>query len=212
MPRVIDVELQGREDESSCSSILSSWLATAQSRIATKSDTSRQREDFAESRRRRREQRSIIRQELSSSTMVQEKQPLESIIPGKTSKSSQPKTECPPPPKKMPPTTSWRQLEDLARRRRRQERITNKRKERLLPPSKISSTVVQEKQPVMNEQQDAIQTCNEDIEQTRAMISKIIAKPKCSEKLLNKPPFRFIHDLVMGIGKAIEFDLGMIFR
>jgi len=113
MPRVIDMELRGREDESSCSSILSSWLATAQSRIAARSDRSRQ-----------------------------EKQPLESIIPAK----------------------------------------------------------------------NTIDTCNEDVEQTRAMISKIITKPKCSDKLLSKPPFRFIHDLVMNIGKATEFDLGMIFR
>ena len=59
---------------------------------------------------------------------------------------------------------------------------------------------------------DAVRRCNEDIGQTRAMISKIIAKPKCSDKLLSKLPFRFIHDLVMNIGKAAEFDLGKIFR
>ena len=143
VPRIIDVELHGREDESSCSSILSNWLASAQSRIAARSDTSRQREDFAESRRRRREQRSIIRQELTG---------------------------------------------------------------------RSSPTAVQDKQSPESKQQDAIQTCNEDVEQTRAMISKVISKPKCSDKLLNKPPFRFIHDLIMGIGKATEFDLGMIFR
>jgi len=59
---------------------------------------------------------------------------------------------------------------------------------------------------------EQLKACNEDIEQTREMISKIVSKPKCSDKLLSKPPFRFIHDLLMGIGKATEFDLGMIFR
>jgi len=59
---------------------------------------------------------------------------------------------------------------------------------------------------------EQLKACNEDIEQTREMISKIVTKPKCSDKLLSKPPFRFIHDLLVGIGKATEFDLGMIFR
>ena len=59
---------------------------------------------------------------------------------------------------------------------------------------------------------EQLKACNEDIGQTRDMISKIVTKPKCSDKLLSKPPFRFIHDLLVGIGKATEFDLGMIFR
>ena len=59
---------------------------------------------------------------------------------------------------------------------------------------------------------EQLKACNEDIEQTREMISKIVTKPKCSDKLLSKPPFRFIHDLLVGIGKATEFDLGTIFR
>ena len=57
-----------------------------------------------------------------------------------------------------------------------------------------------------------IESCNEDISQTRDMISKIVAKPKCSDKLLSKPPFRFIHDLIVAIGNATEFDLCQIFR
>ena len=59
---------------------------------------------------------------------------------------------------------------------------------------------------------EQIKTCNEYMEQTRVMISGIISKPKCSNKLLSKPPFRFIHDLIMGIGKATQFDLCAIFR
>jgi len=57
-----------------------------------------------------------------------------------------------------------------------------------------------------------IQSWNEDMKQTHAMISGLIAKPKCSDKLLAKPPFRFIHDLIIAIGKATQFDLGQIFR
>ena len=59
---------------------------------------------------------------------------------------------------------------------------------------------------------EQIKECNEDMKQTHAMISGLIAKPNCSDKLLAKPPFRFIHDLIIAIGKATQFDLGQIFR
>ena len=57
-----------------------------------------------------------------------------------------------------------------------------------------------------------IEACNEDIDQTKLMISHIVTKPKCTDKLLRKPPFRFVHDLIMAIGHATQFDLGQIFR
>mmetsp|Transcript_38414 Transcript_38414/g.80496 ORF Transcript_38414/g.80496 Transcript_38414/m.80496 type:complete len:518 (-) Transcript_38414:702-2255(-) len=58
---------------------------------------------------------------------------------------------------------------------------------------------------------EQMKMCNEDIEQTRVIVSRIVTKPKCSDKLLNKPPFRFIHDLIMAIGKATQFDFCQIF-
>ena len=79
-----------------------------------------------------------------------------------------------------------------------------------------SNTVIEKKNDndsnIPHSVMEQIKTCNEDMEQTRVMISGIISKPKCSDKLLSKPPFRFIHDLVTGIGKATEFDLCVIFR
>ncbi|KAL9185999.1 hypothetical protein ACHAXT_005237 [Thalassiosira profunda] len=56
-----------------------------------------------------------------------------------------------------------------------------------------------------------VQACNEDIEKTKSVISAIVAKPKCTDKLLSKPPFRFIHDLITAIGAQTEFDLRQIF-
>lgn len=59
---------------------------------------------------------------------------------------------------------------------------------------------------------ERLKGCNEDIEQTRAMITKIINKPKCTDTLLGKPPFRFIHDIITEIGRTTGFDLRQIFR
>eukprot|EP00957_Ditylum_brightwellii_P145919 11111984-Ditylum_brightwellii.AAC.1 len=43
------------------------------------------------------------------------------------------------------------------------------------------------------------------------MIGSIVTKPKCSDKLLGKPPFRFLHDLVIAVGKATQYGLENIF-
>ena len=59
---------------------------------------------------------------------------------------------------------------------------------------------------------EQIKECNEDTEQTRIMVSRLVSKPKCSDKLLSKPPFRFLHDLIVAIANTTQFDLHQIFR
>lgn len=43
------------------------------------------------------------------------------------------------------------------------------------------------------------------IEATRVAVEAVVSKPKCTEKLLSKPPFRFLHDLIMAIIKQTGF-------
>ncbi|TYZ63698.1 hypothetical protein PybrP1_011188 [[Pythium] brassicae (nom. inval.)] len=54
-----------------------------------------------------------------------------------------------------------------------------------------------------------INECNGDVERTKEVIEKIIQRPKMAAKLLSKPPFRFIHDIVSEITRATGFADGL---
>ena len=41
------------------------------------------------------------------------------------------------------------------------------------------------------------------------MMEKIVSKPKCSDKLLGKPPFRFLHDLISAVIRNTGFGVGL---
>lgn len=60
--------------------------------------------------------------------------------------------------------------------------------------------------------QRKIQLCNSDVIATREIIEKVTIKPKCTEKLLMKPPFRFLHDLIMAINANSHLKLENVLR
>lgn len=47
------------------------------------------------------------------------------------------------------------------------------------------------------------------VEQTKTLIGQIIQKPKMTEKLLQKPPFRFIHDTISAVMDTTQFGVGL---
>ena len=47
------------------------------------------------------------------------------------------------------------------------------------------------------------------IAMTQEQLGAVIKKPKLSAQLLNKPPFRFLHDIVSEVGRATGFGEGL---
>lgn len=81
-----------------------------------------------------------------------------------------------------------------------------------VPSAEIDSANLVSSDVAMPSLTELVEKCNEDIVKTIEIISSVITKPKCSEKLLSKPPFRYLHDLIMAIASASGYDLSQIFR
>ncbi|KAG3132270.1 hypothetical protein PI126_g19710 [Phytophthora idaei] len=55
----------------------------------------------------------------------------------------------------------------------------------------------------------SIADCNGDIERTKTLVEQVISKPKMSPKLLGKPPFRFLHDIISEVTRLTGFAEGL---
>eukprot|EP00606_Chrysophyceae_sp_TOSAG23-5_P000889 GSChrysophyteH2.ASY1.ANO1.1061.1 assembled CDS len=54
-----------------------------------------------------------------------------------------------------------------------------------------------------------VERCDGSVALTQEMLGSLITKPKLTDKLLNKPPFRFLFDIIMEVKKVSGFGEGL---
>ena len=54
-----------------------------------------------------------------------------------------------------------------------------------------------------------VERCDGSVALTQEMLGSLITKPKLADKLLNKPPFRFLFDIIMEVKKVSGFGEGL---
>ncbi len=54
-----------------------------------------------------------------------------------------------------------------------------------------------------------VEKCDGSVELTQALLGEIIQKPKLVDKLLQKPPFRFLYDIIMEVRRVTGFAEGL---
>jgi TRAF3-interacting protein 1 len=54
-----------------------------------------------------------------------------------------------------------------------------------------------------------VERCDGSIELTQELMGSLIQRPKMTEKLLAKPPFRFLHDIVTEVNRVTGFATGL---